>query len=64
MMLDNISWENSFLKGKTTQGHKCKIKCLNQTFSKNYNCNWFFTIKDQGLAKSLFDVYHHFLKYF
>jgi hypothetical protein len=42
MMLGNISWEICFLRGKTTREHTCKIRCLNQTFSKKLQLQLIF----------------------
>jgi hypothetical protein len=60
--LGNISWDIIFLKRKTTQGHKCKTKCLNQTFFTNYDGNWFFTIKRLRSCKNYFCCTSFFLK--
>jgi hypothetical protein len=35
--LDNTSWKNYLLERKTTQRHKWKTRCLNQTFFINWN---------------------------
>ncbi len=59
--LGNISWNNYFLERKTIQRHKCKTKLLIQTFSTNYNGNWFFTIKRLRYY-NLFIFYTSFFK--
>ncbi len=62
--LGNISLKHCFLEENITQGHRCKIKCLNQTFSTNYNGNWSFTIRRPRSCKKSFCCSSSFFKGF